>query len=1430
MRDGMMTTWFLSNSASGTRGRRGSVLILVMTLLSILFVMGVAFLATMNFEAESLLAESRQRQSTGGVDTVVEDSGRLLQEVLMADPRIPFGEGDPAFHLSGPAELPGWHNLSSPVEPRTTPDGRVVWGWFDDLEGLTRTPKICVGGVNSGDACEWGPNCPGGSCEEGPEARVCVGGSNDGLGCATDADCNPPDGSCQPVRFAGPAWRNVEIDSTWPNGSVQVFYHCVGGTNDGASCRTNMDCQSDDCQPVRMACTAGDRVGEVCAVDRDCPGGICGERGVVVVDADGDGIVDTVQVEADLLGFTEEQIAQLSSTVNAPSNATGRVYVGLRVVPHGGMVNLNDAHPRMIEKVLGIPNLFDPPDLDEGGVNYRPIQEQVFYSPLQEEAALRRRGFLPPRVVPPSLLHGNGLASEAERRRDPYGGGDMPQQLFPPRERDFEQVFTGEHRFWPVRLDETLSPRDLDGPLLWPMRMEPFYSAANDQNYPDEYDQRHLLTTVSHDDLLSRGGRVLMTTAYDDVGPRIESVDIREAMMRVNAGTRRDCATALPFEYADYPHDIANATVPNDEGTECDCPTRGSEVCRFDRRKGRLKLSLPWLDAAIGTGPRDQIIEPEQRNRLIQEAFFMLLNNAAGDYWKDVPCTACSATEGCGTSVGGDPVCVDAVTLEPRRLAKIARTAASLTANMIDYMDDRVCEGGDRHGYSCGTGGNGCPSGTCGEVDTPTRIAIRSFDFKGQRVCMGGSNNGDPCITDKHADFGCPGGHCETIGESFDQNLGDTNYGKNRPVQYVYGLEKQPYITEVVSYSNGSAVRGRAVELFNPYEEIDTTGKYVIVEADANGVVQNQIPLTERLGPGEFTAFYFEDSPEFSANLPPPGEGRLVSLSSTTQLKFENQWVIYLVRNENYIEPGSTTPVMVSIVVDQMKLSEVNIGLPDAVNCPSINPGDPFFASMERSAAAMSVNPAAYWKAALPTNRDNCEASLVAANVTLGRSNQFDLLAAQPIEIRFANTGSFTRTIDDPLLPRSSPRAREVAFPTTGSMLFLMRHANRALTDWAPQATDLAFTTWLDDQTPGPAGITIEEYQQIDNGRMPVFDLGTAGTGGPFTAHHVHPRGSRVGRPGGVENLPWGQLVFDYFTALPLSNLGPYRGDLDNVAPPDSQPRVDLGGLRVHGRIDLNAAPWTVLEGLPYVPMEKISIEYRPKVRRALGLVEGVTDQLNADPSDYLEPDDIDTPLKLEFAQAIVAYREAREIAYPGINPRTTGDYGSLTSGLGTRAWRPPAGVDAAFRRGTGFLTVGELANVRHPEAAQVLTPEPFPVTNFGNYSYFRSDKGFSDTTVPGFKDYVSAVSVLAALGDWVTVRSHVFTVYGVVRGEPDEAMTALANEDEDALARRREEDVDARALRFQETVDRLPTFLGERLPARVGERVLARYKDTVSD
>ena len=66
--------------------RRGSVLVLVMTLLSILFVLGVAFLTSMNFEAEMIAAQVARSQKTAGVDAVAEGLHSKLRDGLLGGP------------------------------------------------------------------------------------------------------------------------------------------------------------------------------------------------------------------------------------------------------------------------------------------------------------------------------------------------------------------------------------------------------------------------------------------------------------------------------------------------------------------------------------------------------------------------------------------------------------------------------------------------------------------------------------------------------------------------------------------------------------------------------------------------------------------------------------------------------------------------------------------------------------------------------------------------------------------------------------------------------------------------------------------------------------------------------------------------------------------------------------------------------------------------------------------------------------------------------------------------------------------------------------------------------------------------------------------------------------------------------------------------
>jgi hypothetical protein len=126
-------------------------------------------------------------------------------------------------------------------------------------------------------------------------------------------------------------------------------------------------------------------------------------------------------------------------------------------------------------------------------------------------------------------------------------------------------------------------------------------------------------------------------------------------------------------------------------------------------------------------------------------------------------------------------------------------------------------------------------------------------------------------------------------------------------------------------------------------------------------------------------------------------------------------------------------------------------------------------------------------------------------------------------------------------------------------------------------------------------------------------------------------------------------------------------------------------------------------------------------------------------------------------------------------------------------------------------MSVGELANVRHPGAAPGTPPTTWPY----RFDYQVIDDIATDNNDENFID---AAAVLIALGDWATVRSQVFTVYGLIRGEPD------------AAASNPVQDADSRAIRFQETIDRLPTFFGEPLPRRIGAPTVAKLTDVNND
>ncbi|MCH8241597.1 MAG: hypothetical protein IH897_03175, partial [Planctomycetes bacterium] len=824
---------------------------------------------------------------------------------------------------------------------------------------------------------------------------------------------------------------------------------------------------------------------------------------------------------------------------------------------------------------------------------------------------------------------------------DPDTGGADYEALYWPKET------VAEHRYFPFGPDEFDPQVHPDDPI-WRARMDP--ENANQNNLlGDEYDRRHLVTSISHDDLLRRA------SVIDVGGQKMDVVD-----------WALDNVTDSTFPYLDYPggtddfpntYTGANREFNRFNWTAC---VNDRDNCELNPRKGRLRLSMAWLDEMWA-------IDSALATRVIQDTFTLLLLNARGSEWG---------------SADPDP---PNKTVWKHDFDAISKAAAALTANMIDFADD--------------------------DDDEPTAVALRSADFNVAATF------GDPL----------PSG------------------------AMVYGLENQPYITEVAAVAIESsdpqilgadpAESSYAIELFNPNEESDVflTDYFLRIQSTTNRSFDE--PLSGLLGQGKFKTYRWKgDKDAFSAT------------EQLTNLDFAVGSTIKLIRQVGRVK----------IVVDEFDLTDYPMF---ALFESQGGDGKPH--SVQRYAKTGLTD---RWYATVPEAFDS-------GSETIGGPTTEPIPSWQPVEAIIANEGTFS-----------------TAFPTTGSLLLLMRFAN---------STDAAFTRQLSHGGTDP--------HPIDDGRMPIYDVE------PDMFHHIdpsdHPTDHVDGVPAGtrdqsgtIEHLPWGQLVFDYFTALPLENPGPY-GDYISEPLEDlrkEQPRVDLDGMRAHGRIDLNAAPWFVMKGLPFIRMDLVPTGFGDTFISALGLAG--TDN------------EIPHPIGPERAQAIAAYRDQRLIRSSDFNSGYTplsGNYDPDPAANFGRGWNEPT---PKIRRGMGFLSIGELANVRHPAAASVVAGEL-------RMRLDDSVVGANDASHQG--TYLDAVAALACLSDWVSVRSQVFTAYGTLRGEMD---PTIEDEDPEVQTELQRKDVDTRAIRFQETIDRLPTFLGAEEPARIGSRVLATYNDVRND
>lgn len=960
-------------------------------------------------------------------------------------------------------------------------------------------------------------------------------------------------------------------------------------------------------------------------------------------DADGDGVADSWAVSLvstpptpllpgttfPVQAFIPQHILDpVVEQLNLPGSVAP-LQLGLRILSNSGMANLNWSHLFLVKNAL-VDDALDPTD-GSGQVNL----DNAPYEPRMEEGTLRSRFILPPQVLPSSVLHG--------RPDDVDNVGDLSLLLFP-QTGDPDET-NASYRWWSFDPNTDTAPSG-----TWYDRMD-----SEEMNPTVWYDRRHLVTTVSSDDLFIRSD--LVTTTNDPLG---DGTTIGRDWVGVILSEYDNSATAWGPFTNQYDFDVQYNMQP---GTSIGPP--GDELNPItdyaydaypaglpinDPRKGRVQLSLDWIENQLlsydsaGDPLSPQGIDYIAANptalesiaavRLIEDAFTLMLRNHLGS---------------------GSAVTVD-----------IPLTAASLTANLIDYADSD---------------------------SVPTPIDVRG-------------SYGPPNILD------------------------GIWYGR-----VVYGLERQPYITELftmlVDDGDGNvdeAVSVSAIELYNPYLFPGTPTSDLALGLYDLVIDGTLYPLpTITLKPGFFVVFW-------NGILGPSAPTSPVPLGTS------GQWVLTANSTVDLVLRAGVLP---AIVVDRFDTSagsgasgfgEILVGGPDA--------GD----SLERDTSVTFAGTGGSWRLTVPVALEQGGHSMNIPNV----NNHIDP-NIRPVQADFDNSGSLTG-----------------AFPTTGSLLLLMRHAN---TETDP------FTAWLADPLL-LLNLAGDESAEIDNGRMPVFDvagsyrLTATGTGNTQPATQI---------VDGLNALPWGQYIFDYFTALPLD---------DPAGPLPVSPKVEEFGARVHGRININTAPWKVLEGLPLIPGTNLPAPFATQM--------SITVDLNNGPGNASE-----LWIGPELAMAIVAYRELR---FYSPTSGITGDYGAYDDAaaippvIGTRAIGDLA---ATMRRGRGFLTVGELLEIRHTTVPNDTAIYPGTSGLAGDQiTLWRMDSGvlnrLDDAGDPA-EDFVSAIALMVSLGDWVTTRSHVFTVYGTVAGD-----AATNNK-----------------IRFQETVDRLPGLLDGTGPERIGERII---------
>lgn len=437
-----------------------------------------------------------------------------------------------------------------------------------------------------------------------------------------------------------------------------------------------------------------------------------------------------------------------------------------------------------------------------------------------------------------------------------------------------------------------------------------------------------------------------------------------------------------------------------------------------------------------------------------------------------------------------------------------------------------------------------------------------------------------------------------------------------------------------------------------------------------------------------------------------------------------------------------------------------------------------------------------------------------------------------------------------------------MAFPTTGTLLLVTRYAH--LPEQTVDMITIPATPITVAATQVPEGIAGRQVltlypdnnpgqiQILDNGHMPVFYIPS------LPSQPVDP--SKVercldGNNSRFNDLPWGQLAFEYFTALPMEELArdldPAMASLQRlmdspdylneyaavggawnnpamarflnypVMMPVSQASSPLGP-RVEGRIGITNAPWWVLDGLPVLPDAMPdtvnAIPYDPNLPSTSALAGLPVPEIEAwRLAPYLHNAYPKSMAGAWFVHHLIDEKYASAVSpYSSVPPSPPAGMPSISPLLAKymvsyREQRPVEVFDAAYADRIGFATAGEICNVLtkvqlgglyHP-TTNTLINENHPLHEWRLWVDVNNDRPFS------YLGYLQLVAPIVRMQDWMTVKNHVFTIYATIQSSGQPPVT----------------------VRTQVTVDRTRClYSSSDLPERITETPPISYYNAVDD